>query len=202
MPHPTVMLFDLGGVLVATHGRARLHALLPHLTDAQIQARWLESAAVDRFERGRIAPTEFATEFIAEWRLQMDGAQFIESFAGWVGDFFEGAKEIVRALSNDHRVACLSNTNAVHWARLQEANDLFDHCFVSHVMGHMKPDLAAYRHVLGALQVKPGDVWFFDDLAPNVAAARSLGINAFQVEGPEGIAAALRAAGIHARGRT
>jgi len=37
--------------------------------------------------------------------------------------------------------------------------------------------------VLESLGCKPGEVLFFDDNAPNIAAARSLGIHAVRVQG-------------------
>ena len=100
------------------------------------------------------------------------------------------------ALRAKYRVGCLSNTNAVHWAELTDVQRLFDFCFASHLTGHMKPDYAAYEHALLELDAAPQSVYFFDDLAPNVAAARSLGMNAFQVNGAAEAKAAARAAGL------
>ena len=62
--------------------------------------------------------------------------------------------------------------------------------------GFMKPDREAYAHALDELRAPAKDVYFFDDLSPNVAAARDAGINAFQVSGVPALAALLRAEGL------
>jgi HAD superfamily hydrolase (TIGR01509 family) len=192
----SVILFDLGGVLVESRGREALRALLPQLGEREVMERWLASPAVDRFERGRSEPQEFAREFIAEWQLTLSEEQFIESFADWVTGIFDGAEALVEVLRRGHRVACLSNTNALHWARLPQLPRLFHQCFASHRTGLMKPERAAYEHALRALDAAPGEVLFFDDLAPNVAAARGIGMQAFQVGRFADIAPILRGAGL------
>jgi putative hydrolase of the HAD superfamily len=196
MNNASVVVFDLGGVLVESRGREVLRALLPQLGEHEVMERWLGSPAVDRFERGRSEPREFAREFLAEWDLALSAEDFVESFTGWVTGFFDGAEALVRALRRRHRVACLSNTNALHWARLPQLPALFHDCFASHRTGLMKPERAAYEHALAALGAAPHEVLFFDDLAPNVAAARSVGMRAFRVGGFADIAPILRGAGL------
>ena len=58
-------------------------------------------------------------------------------------------------------------------------------------MGFCKPDPAVFKVVLERAQLAPEAVMFFDDMAANVAAARSVGIHAFQVKGVEGVRARL-----------
>lgn len=192
-----VILFDLGGVLVEATGRTALAGLLPHLSDEEILVRWHRSEAVDRFERGRLSEEAFARAFVAEWGLEMPEAEFIGYFASWVGGFYEGATDLIRALRRRYHVGCLSNTNAVHWARLPRMSALFDSSFPSYVTGFMKPERMAYEHALGQLRVPAQDVCFFDDLAPNVAAAREVGVNAFCVRGFENLLAVLQAEGLY-----
>jgi putative hydrolase of the HAD superfamily len=196
-PGGKIILLDLGGVLVEATGRKALAALLPHLDDEQILARWHQSRAVDRFERGKLSEQAFASAFVAEWGLEMSEAQFVEHFASWVNGFFEGAADLIQALRPRYQVGCLSNTNAIHWARLPGVSSLFDWSFPSHVTGFMKPERQAYDHALGELRVPPQEVYFFDDLMSNVAAAREAGINAFRVAGFENLLEVLKAQGLH-----
>ena len=192
-----VILFDLGGVLVGSAGQAALGALLPSMSEQQVLERWLRSRAVNLFERGQIPSEAFATEFIKEWGLQLAEAEFLDSFAGWLTGLVDGAEALVRSLRRRHLVACLSNTNAVHWARMPEIRDQFDQCFASHLTGFMKPDREAYEHALRELRVAASSVYFFDDLLPNVVAARAVGINAFHVRGFAQIQPILRAQGLY-----
>lgn len=192
-----VVLFDLGGVLVENSGEQGLSALLPYqLGREEIWARWLASDAVRRFERGQISPDVFAARFIDEWRLEIGPAAFIESFATWPRGLFDGAAALLRSLRAQHRVACLSNTNSLHWARFPELPDLFDSIFASHLTGFLKPDPEAFEHVLRELDVRAEAVWFFDDLLQNVEAAWRAGIRAVQVREFADLEPALRAEGL------
>jgi len=194
-----VILFDLGGVLVESTGRDVLRTLLPYELDrSQVVERWLRSPAVAQFERGLMSPAAFADAFIKEWRLEVSPFEFLAAFATWPKGFFEGAKTLVRALRTRHYVACLSNTNPVHWAQLPGLPTLFDATFASHLTGFMKPDREAFAHVLRELGVQADAVYFFDDLLPNIVAPRAVGINAFQVTGFADIEPHLRAEGLYA----
>ncbi len=63
MPTPTVLLFDLGGVLVESVGYERFNALLPKpLSMEELKTRWLASPAVRSFETGCWSAEAFATE--------------------------------------------------------------------------------------------------------------------------------------------
>jgi putative hydrolase of the HAD superfamily len=193
-----VVVFDLGGVLVESVGVDVLAARFPQLgTRSVVLERWQKSPSVARFERGMLTPEAFAAAFTREWGLALDKPAFLELFGSWVTGFFAGARELVQDLRSRHRVACLSNTNAIHWARLPGMEQIFDHCFVSYVSGFMKPDREAYTHALTSLGVEPGAVYFFDDLPANVAAAREVGINAFLVRGVAETEAKLRAEGLY-----
>lgn len=197
MSEHRVVVFDLGGVLVESAGRVALMALVPHLrNEALVLDRWHRSSAVALFERGRMTPLEFAASFAEEWDIQVPPSDFLSAFAGWLRGPYPGASSLLQALRTRHRVGCLSNTNAVHWARLTDVQAMFDFCFPSHLTGHMKPDRQAYEHALQHLNSPPENVYFFDDLEPNVVAARDLGINAFHVRGVAEATAAARAAGL------
>jgi len=190
-------MFDLGGVLVENTGAAGLAAMLPSpLEPGELWRRWLGSPAVRAFERGLIAPEDFAAAFIDEWQLALEPAAFLEAFAGWPRGLYEGAEALLRELRGRHRLACLSNTNPLHWRRLTPLKALLDACFVSHETGFVKPDREAFAHALERLGAAPQDVCFFDDLLPNVSAARGMGIRAFQVGSFAAIEPILRGEGL------
>ena len=192
-----VVMFDLGGVLVENTGAAGLAAMLPApLEPDELWRKWLGSPAVQAFERGLTAPEAFAAAFIDEWRLGLEPAAFLEAFADWPRGLYEGAEALLRELKGRHRLACLSNTNALHWRRLPQLPGLLDWCFLSHQTGFVKPDREAFEHALVRLGAAPREVYFFDDLLPNVSAARELGINAFQVADFAAIEPILRREGL------
>lgn len=78
------------------------------------------------------------------------------------------------------RLALLSNMPAPMVSHLGHApwTRLFAYRFFSSSLRLVKPSPAVFDHVLTELSVEPGLVTFIDDAPANIAAARSLGIDA------------------------
>ena len=112
--------------------------------------------------------------------------EFIDSFRTWPDGLLEGARDLVEDVADHLRVGCFSNTNEVHWSVPcnQVVHTLFDLHFLSHEIGHVKPDAEAYRHVAKTLECPPGAIFFIDDNIINVEAARACGFDAHVAEGP------------------
>ncbi len=199
LPAIDVVLFDLGGVLVELDGLP-----LPAASGAaeggdSVWARWLASAAVRRFESGRIGARAFAEEIVRELSLDLSPAAFLARFERWPRGLYPGALELLGRLRGRVRVGCLTNCNALHWPRFLGEMGLagaLDHAFSSHELGALKPDREVFEAVLGALACPAERVLFLDDNEPNVAGARAAGIRAERVRTPEGALAALRAIGL------
>ncbi|MGN6326124.1 HAD-IA family hydrolase [Pseudolysinimonas sp.] len=64
----------------------------------------------------------------------------------------------------------------------------------SHELGVAKPDPGAFAHVLDRMNAEPGEVLFIDDAAPNVDAARELGLRAHRHRDDAETIAMIRAA--------
>ncbi len=185
---PEVLLFDLGGVLLESVGFERLSELLPAPLDtAELKARWLRSPAARDFERGGSTPREFADRLVAEWRLRCTAAQLLEEYRDWVRGFYPGALELLARLRPRYRVACLSNSNALHWDKFGGFTRHFEPALASHRMGALKPDEECFAQAVRACAVPAAAIAFFDDAAPNVAAARRLGLRAHRVDGPQAV---------------
>jgi len=185
MPRPSVLLFDLGGVLVDTSGFSRLNELLAEPKDLIVlKEMWLASPAVRQFELGLSAPAEFAQAFIAEWRLTCDSQKFLAEFASWPKGLYPGVAELLDMLRQRYRVVCLSNSNAIHWAQFRSFLDHFHISLSSHLLGVIKPDADCFTRALQECGDVPASaVAFFDDSISNVASARKLGMQAFHVNG-------------------
>src|SRR5262245_5808017 len=143
MAKPKVLLFDLGGVLVDFVGLREAPKLLPQPMDlSEFRRKWMASPALERFEAGRCSAMEFAREFIAEWGFDITPDSFLSVFDSWVREPFPGTFELLSALRGQHVLACLSNTNAVHWQRVLDDfgfRDALDRQFASHELGMVKP---------------------------------------------------------------
>lgn len=181
---PSVLLFDLGGVVVENVGFERFNALLPApIPEERLKTRWLASPAVRSFESGRCTPEVFARGVVAEWQLPLSPDAFLEAFTYWPRGLYAGASELVAALRERYVVGCLSNSNAIHWQRFDGFRDHFDVSLSSHLLGEVKPDPQCFMRALQACGTSAAEVAFFDDALVNVTAARSLGIEAFHVNG-------------------
>ncbi len=123
--------------------------------------------------------------------------------AGWNAILVREIGETVRlldAIRPEVPRYALSNTNPAHLQELQRAFAAllarFRRVFVSHEIGHRKPDRAAFEHVLREIALPAHEVLLFDDLPANVAAARACGMQAVQVRGPQDVREGLRRRGL------
>lgn len=197
MRTPTLLLFDLGGVLIELDIFERLPLLSSNAqSGAALKRRWLMSPAVRRFERAETSADEFAAEFLAEWDIALAPTEFLAEFAGWAKGFYPNARPLLRALRRRYRVGCFSNSNALHWEKFGGFAEDFDIAVSSHLLGLAKPDPAAFVGALESCAATAAETWFFDDSPANVEAARSVGLRAFQADGCTALEAILRAEGL------
>jgi HAD superfamily hydrolase (TIGR01509 family) len=182
-----VLLFDVGGVLVQLSGvKTMLGWMGENATSDEMWRMWLHSTPVREFERGRIGAAEFAAAVTAEFRLPVQPHEFLDSFKGWVTGLYPGTLEMLAQIPSSYQRALLSNSNALHWARVVDDLGLgaaFDHHFVSHLTGRIKPDVEAFQEVVDSLSCRPEQVLFLDDNILNVEAAKRFGMQAIRVQG-------------------
>ena len=194
---PRLLLFDLGGVLVDVSGYRHLGTLLRRSLDEPELLQGLRNCPVLRaFETGQLSADEFAERFVSAWQCATPPDDFLRQFRSWTHGFFPGARELLADLHGRYRLACLSNSNAVHWERMEKelaVFDLFEAALSSHQLGCYKPDREIYERAFSALRVEPGQVVFFDDLEANVEAARAAGARAYRVKGVEQLHQCVRA---------
>jgi len=182
-----VILFDLGGVLVELDQRPEKCAWFdPKLTNADNWKIWLTSPLIQSFERGELAPLEFAEAFISANRLEVFPETFIASFKSWVVDFFPGVFPLLKKLSANQQLAVFSNITEVHWLplfeRLKQSRSV-DYCFASYLLGRAKPEVDSYHYVANQMGLDPRRVFFIDDNILNVEGAQKAGMTAVQAKG-------------------
>lgn len=185
----THIVSDMGGVLVELEWTERVSALLGReVPIEELHHLWINARSTVDFESGRIDFNQFAAAFIQEFELAASPETVQREFLEFVQAPAPNCEAVLQTLKADYHLSLLSNTNPAHYEKLRDRYDFFDyfdHLFLSYKMGIMKPDPAIFHHVLTQLQVEPTAVAFFDDGARNVEAARSVGIQAFQVNSPD-----------------
>ncbi len=107
--------------------------------------------------------------------------------AVWLHPDRPSVEAAVAAAGRGHRLAIFSNAPVEVAAAIDRLEWLepFEARFYSCDLRAVKPEPAAYRQVLEGLGAAPGEVFFVDDRAANVDAARSAGIRAEVYSGPE-----------------
>lgn len=178
-----VVLFDLGGVLADLGEPTKTIGL--DLSEERFWQIWLNSPHVNAFERGELATDDFFSGVADEFE-QADVEDFENRLRSWHLNLFPGAEELIQFISMKHRIALLSNTNAVHWDQVTGVTGIFstfDRLFLSFETGHYKPDAISYEQVVTHYDCEPADVFFLDDSPHNITAARELGFDAHQVRG-------------------
>jgi HAD superfamily hydrolase (TIGR01509 family) len=141
----------------------------------------------DRFETGRVETDAFFTE--AQTLTGLPAERLRRTMDAVLVEAYPGAAELLHRLAPlPVRTACLSNTNARHWALFTDPHhpsylplDMLDLPWGSQHLGLAKPDPAIYAHVESAANAKPESILFFDDIPENIDAAKQCGWHAERV---------------------
>ncbi len=105
----------------------------------------------------------------------------------WLLEEYPGIDEIINELNNfaDLSTALFSNTNASHWARMEEdfpAASLIEHKHASHLFGLAKPDEKAFAAFERRVGAAGNQILFLDDTPLNVQGAKDFGWCAEQID--------------------
>jgi len=186
-----LVLSDLGGVLVEYTGvPAMLQWTKGRYDEDKLWELWLNSPAVRSFETGGSTAAQFADKIIKEMDLPVKQTEFINAFSQWPRGLFPGVSGLIGKLRKHFTLACLSNSNELHWPKLMKEmglENMFDFHFASHLMGKLKPDQESFEYVLQSLGCRASSVLFLDDNEINVRSARKVGMEAQRVTGPDEI---------------
>lgn len=191
---PQLLLFDLGGVLIEVN-TAELHLLGgENKSDIELWETWLTCPAVQLYEAGKISDAEFARGVLEAFSSTIPADEFLQSFTAWPVGFYPGITDLLIKLRQNYQLAYLSNSNPLHYPRFQrewQLDGYFDFHFASYKMGHVKPHAEIFQAVLAALPYPAQEIFFVDDNRLNVEMARSLGMQAEIVRGPQELLATL-----------
>ncbi len=195
-----IILFDLGGVVVDFSG---LDDIVPLLTSVhareELTSQWVECDVVRGFETGALSPAEFGDAFVKKWRLDVEPKAFLAAFQTWTRGFYPGARELIERLRTRYRVACLSNSNPLHWEEnlhVHQVQPAFDDAMSSHQLGYHKPDRQIYEAALKHLNVAAEKVFFLDDVEANVEAAKDAGMHAIRARGVRAVETSIESSGL------
>lgn len=193
-----IVCFDWGGVIVRivrTWAEGCDRAGL-EVRGGSATAEWAarRKPVANAYQEGRLT----CEEFRARLSESMDGLYSPDEIArihdAWLIEEYRGIDRVIEMLLGARHVetALLSNTNHGHWARQAPSAEKsiphfpsagrLKHKHASHLLGLAKPGVEIYRAFEKATGVSGPQILFFDDLADNIEAARSVGWRAEQID--------------------
>lgn len=183
-----LVAFDLGGVLVRlctdlAHA-CRVAGVRPRGEPVVRDPAALRSLT-GAHQRGELPHQAFLEGMSRCLGGVLDASEVGRLHDAWILGEYEGVGELLDELRSTGTVtACLSNTNAAHWAMRDRMGCLrrLDHPLASHELGMEKPDPRIYR----ALELRTGRegsrIVYFDDLQENVDGAAKVGWLAHRID--------------------
>ncbi len=192
-----IILLDLGGVLLRLHDPLTTFGI--DLSHEDFLEKWLLSPAVRKLERGELDADPFAEELIHEFSLPYSPQEFLRRFERWPDALFDGVPSLLKTIAENHHLALLSNTNAIHWERDDTAgvlDPLIHNVFLSYRTGLVKPEPAAFEDILNKLAATAEQILFLDDNRLNIDAAIRCGMQAKLTRGFNDLGRNLRDSGV------
>ncbi len=174
------VVFDLGGVVV-DWSPERLLATYPGDKELPValfkkgffQKYWSE------FDRGSISQAEMVTAMsVFAGRTYAECWDFVEFIKHTLDDLPVTCQLIEELSQRGFRLFCLSNMSVEYYDYLKDRKvfAFFEGSIISALEHTIKPEKEIYRILFDRYQLVPEETLFVDDLADNVEAARSLGI--------------------------
>ena len=186
------VMFDFGGVISSSpfesFARFEVERGLPDGFVRKVNSTNPADNAWAKLERAEVDVETFGELWSAEAAAlghAVDGRLVLERLAG---EIRPEMVEAVRICGTALKTACLTNNFVRAEATLSEeaasVYALFDTVLESRVLGVRKPDPKFYELACEALDVRPSEAVFLDDLGVNLKPARALGMHTIKVDDP------------------
>lgn len=198
---PKFIYFDLGNVLL-TFDRMigfRRVAKLAGVEPEAVRAAILDTGLLWKYEEGKLDAAGFHAAVQSDLGAKIPRDEFIAAN----NDIFElnwPVLPIVGGLAAAGvRLGILSSICDAHWeycAARYAILRLFPIRVLSYQVGAMKPAPAIYEAAAAAAEAAPSEIFFMDDLAPNVTGAQTLGWDAVQFTSARQLAVDLEVRGV------
>ncbi len=181
------IIFDLGDVFLN---------LNPQATKDAFKKLGLEEwnndlkAKTILFETGKLNELQFL-EAIQTYIPERSLLEIREAWNAIIVDFPLERLEFLEKLQNKYNLFLLSNTNPTHIDKFEhrvgltfarEFYALFHKIYFSFEIKERKPDPSVFNLILKQHNLKPNKTLFIDDTLEHIEAAKSLGINTWQIK--------------------
>ena len=180
------IVFDFGNVLIDLDFKKCI-GLFQDTLKVNWQNGLPESAlnALKKYEKGEISDEALIWAF-QQFNPEADPRDLIFAWNSILGEIKSPRFEMLKKLSENYRLAILSNINNLHLIEIHKylekeygettfEDKYFDIVFYSHLIGMRKPDVEIYQHVTENLGVEKSNILFIDDMQQNIDAAINYG---------------------------
>lgn len=157
----------------------------------------LQHPIFDEFDKGMISVPEFRAFIREKSGRPLTDDEIDAAWNSLLLGVNKGTHEVLAELKKKYRTFLLSNINPIHYGYIMdylkrefgfEDNDhLFEKTYYSHFIGIRKPDPAIFEKVLKENNLVAEETLFIDDIAANLEAAKSLGIQTQLMAAPDTI---------------
>jgi putative hydrolase of the HAD superfamily len=195
MKQINTVLFDLGNVLAYIDFSA-FWCDLGFLRAEEIAPfRDGYTALTLQYETGYISTDDYLNGLRTVFKKKFTIVQLEQAFTCIIQQSVEGMTDIVKRVSTRHQTALVSNTNEIHY-RLSltkfEALKILQKHYLSYQLHVMKPARGFYNAIIKDQGILPSEMLFIDDIAENVKAAKTAGMQVIRFEGVEKLNASLK----------
>lgn len=198
---PKAVLFDVGNVIVRWNPRTLYSKLI---ADPAALDHFLAEVCTMDWHSQTDAGRTFAEVIAERSALYPEHAALIEAWwARWPEMFsgtFTETEDAIEALhARGVPIHGLTNMSNEAWPGVQAMSPVFRHLqtvVVSAEHGVIKPDPAIFHLVVERTGLRPDDMLFVDDSAPNIETAASLGFHVHHFTDPAALGPQLRAHGL------
>ena len=195
-----IPVFDIGNVLIRWDPRLLYRKLIAEERELD---HFLTHVCAPEWNLQMDAGKSFAQGVAERVALHPDKADLIRAFdERWtetMGGLIEGSVAILEELRSKgiktYAISNFSGEKYVVASGLYPFLALFDGVVISGHEGILKPDPRIFHLLCRRYGLAPGDCFFIDDSAANVAAARAEGMQAHLFENAEGLRKAMWQAG-------
>lgn len=183
-----VYVFDLGNVIVIPMNVKLLYEKLECKVsyDEFLEFFKKDKSVIDA-HAGIISDDKHIEKILEFAKSNKTIDEYKEIYCGPIrNSLYKDTIDIIDSLKKHHKKVCmLSNLRKIDFDWFSTVYDItkFDELFLSYEMHLNKPDKRIYQEMIYKLNVKPEDIYFFDDSKTNVDVAIECGINAFCVTG-------------------
>lgn len=191
------VVFDLGGVVVKLNIEGALEALARrsdtdrNLIKSFVGTRDESNLSPDeKLQLGLLEIDEYVALLNQTLKRRLTREEITDLRLQVIQGEDEDVLEIIRVLSGQRKVACFSNTHAIHWDHMlanYRSFRLFHRAIASHLIHAAKPDPKAFAIVCRDLEAEPAECLFIDDALANAEAARAAGWQAIHFKGADAL---------------